>query len=130
MQMEDEEKTPKRKASAQTGIVPEPEDIGGLRFVANPEYPYPFNVAKPPRFWMEEQTGVLEDAVDTYLNGERLSPAQLGALKTYLKQFVERAPLAGEANVPRLLQKLDRVRTTREIEDFADELAEYGAEVF
>ncbi len=87
-------------------------------------------VAKPPRFWMEEQTGVLSDAVETYLEGERLNPAQLAAIKVYLKQFVERAPLAGEAKVPLLVQRIDRLRTTRDIEDFADEVAEYGAEVF
>jgi hypothetical protein len=112
------------------GPIPEPETIGGLHFVANPEYPYPFKIANPPRFWMEEQTGVLEDAVETYMDGERLNARQLTAIKTYLKQFVERAPLAGEAKVSLLLQKIDRLKTTRDIEDFADEVAEYGAEVF
>ena len=112
------------------GGVAETEEIGGLVFVSNPEYPYPFKVAQPPRFWMEEQTGVLADAVETYIAGERLSTAQLGAIKVYLRQFIRRAPLTGEAKVHLLLQKLDRLRTTRELEDFADELAEYGAEVF
>ena len=87
-------------------------------------------IAKPPRFWMEEQTGVLSEAVETYLEGERLSPSQLAAIKVYLKQFVERAPLAGDAKVHLLLQHIDRLRTTRDIENFADEVAEYGAEVF
>ena len=113
-----------------TGGVAETEEIDGLVFASNPEYPYPFKVAQPPRFWMEEQTGVLADAVETYIAGERLSTAQLGAIKVYLRQFIRRAPLTGEAKVHLLLQKLDRLRTTRELEDFADELAEYGAEVF
>ncbi len=112
------------------GIVPEPETIGALHFVANPEYPYPFKLAKPPRFWMEEQTGVLEDAVETYIAGGPLKPAQLAAIKIYLKQFVERAPLVGEAKVNLLSQKVDRLKTTRDIENFADEVAEFGAEVF
>jgi hypothetical protein len=112
------------------GGVAETEEIDGLVFTSNPEYPYPFKVAEAPRFWMEEQTGVLADAVETYIAGERLSTAQLGAIKVYLRQFIRRAPLTGEAKVHLLLQKLDRVRTTRELEDFADELAEYGAEVF
>ena len=112
------------------GGVAETEEIGGLVFVSNPEYPYPFKVAQPPRCWMEEQTGVLADAVETYIAGERLSTAQLGAIKVYLRQFIRRAPLTGEAKVHVLLQKLDRLRTARELEDFADELAEYGAEVF
>lgn len=112
------------------GGVAETEEIGGLIFVSNPEYPYPFKVAQPPRFWMEEQTGVLADAVETYIAGERLSTAQLNALKVYLRQFVRRTPLTGDAKVHLLLQKLDRLRTTREIEDFADEIAEFGAEAF
>jgi hypothetical protein len=112
------------------GGVAETEEIGGLVFVSNPEYPYPFKVAQPPRFWMEEQTGVLADAVETYMQGERLSTAQLNAIKVYLRQFIRRTPLTGDAKVHLLLQKLDRLRTTREIEDFADELAEFGAEVF
>ena len=116
--------------SRESPPAPEPENIDGLVFVANPDYPYPFKVAKPPRFWMEEQTGVLEDAVEAYMEGDRLTVDQLRALKIYLKQFIERAPLAGDAKVHLLVQRLDRLRTTREIEDFADELAEFGAEVF
>ncbi len=125
-----EEETPAANASDADAVKPEPETIEGLVFVANPEYPYPFKVAKPPRFWMEEQTGVLEDAVEAYMAGERLTSNQLRVLKIYLRQFVERAPLAGEAKIRLLLQRLDRLKTTREVEDFADELAEYGAEVF
>ena len=112
------------------GSVPEDETIGTLHFVANPEFPYPLNIPKPPRFWMEEQTGELSDAVETYMRGDPLRQAQLTAIKTYLKQFIERAPLTGDANVGVLLRKLERVRTTRELENFADEAAEYGAEVF
>ena len=59
-----------------------------------------------------------------------MNPVQLAAIKVYLKQFVERAPLDGDAKVPLLVQRIDRLRTTRDIEDFADEVAEYGAEVF
>ncbi len=112
------------------GSVPEDETIGTLHFVANPEFPYPLNIPKPPRFWMEEQTGELSDAVETYMRGDPLRQAQLTAIKTYLKQFIERAPLTGDANVGVLLRKLERVRTTRELENFADEAAEFGAEVF
>ncbi len=128
--MEDAETDAAPLPERATGGVAETEDIGDLVFVSNPEYPYPFKVAQPPRFWMEEQTGVLADAVETYIAGERLSTAQLEAIKVYLRQFIRRAPLTGDAKVHLLLQKLDRLRTTREIEDFADELAEYGAEVF
>ena len=106
------------------------ETIEGLVFVSNPDYPYPFNVQNPPRFWMEEQTGVLEQAVEAYMAGERLTEKHLAALKIYLKQYIQRAPLAGDASVPRLVQKIDRIKTTHDVENFADEAAEYGAEVF
>jgi hypothetical protein len=112
------------------GGVAETEEIGGLVFVSNPEYPYPFKVEKPPRFWMEEQTGVLADAVETYIAGERVSSSQLNAIKVYLRQFIRRVPLTGDAKVHLLLQKLDKLRTTRELENFADELAEFGAQAF
>ena len=73
---------------------------------------------------------MVDDGVETYLEGGGLSPGQLAAIKVYLKQFVERAPLTGDAKVHLLVQQIDRLRTTRDIEDFADEVAEYGAEVF
>lgn len=112
------------------GGVAETEEIDGLVFTSNPEYPYPFKVAEPPRFWMEEQTGALEAAVESYIAGERLTPPQLRVLKIYLKQFVERAPLAGDAKVHLLVQRIERIKTNRDVEDFADELAEFGGEVF
>lgn len=106
------------------------EQIGNLVFVPNREYPYPFKVAVPPRFWMEEQTGVLEAAVDAYMNGERLDEAQLTALKLYLTQYVERAVMAHDANRQKYVGLIKKMRTIHDIESIADELAEYGAEVF
>ncbi len=113
------------------GAQPEPpEQIGPLVFQPNPEYPYPFKTATPPRFWMEETTGVLGDAVETYMNGEPLTADQLEVIKLYLRQFIERAVLTGDANRKRLLSQIDKLKTTSDIERFADELSEYGAEVF
>src|SRR6476661_8834751 len=58
------------------GGVAETETVEALVFVTNPDYPYPFKVEKPPRFWMDEQTGALEDAVATYMDGDRLNAGQ------------------------------------------------------
>ncbi len=123
----DDEPLPVRVA---VPVVEPPETIGKLVFLANPDYPYPFKVQKPPRFWMEEQTGVLSAAVEAYLDGQRLKPDQLAAIKVYLKQYIERAVLAGAAKVPLLLSKIDKLKTTGDLERFADEVAEFGAEVF
>lgn len=123
-----EEETPTNPPSAAPS--PEDEQIGLLHFVPNPNYPYMFKVAKPPRFWMEETTGALGNAVETYMNGERLTAEQLDLIKLYLRQYLERAVLAGDANRNRLLSRVDKLHTTADVEAFADELSEYGAEVF
>lgn len=123
----DDEPLPERAASPQPV---EPEQIGALVFVPNADYPYPFKTATPPRFWMEETTGALSNAVDAYMNGERLSAAQIEAIKVYLRQFIERAVMAGGANKKLLISKIDKLRTIADVERFADEVSEFGAEVF
>ncbi len=104
--------------------------IGPLVFVPNPDYPYPFPVARPPRFWMEETTGRLAVAVERYMQGEPLTADQLEVIKLYLTQYLERAVIEGSADRKRLLSRIDRLRTTRDIERFADELSEVGVEPF
>lgn len=108
----------------------EPEQIGELVFVPNPDYPYPFDVPRAPRFWMEEQTGVLAEAVETYMRGEPLSAVHRDLIHLYLRQYLERAVLTGDAHRNKLLARVDKLRTTHDIERFADELAEVGVEPF
>jgi len=108
----------------------EPEQIGELLYVPNPDYPYPFEVARPPHFWMIEQSGRLAAAVESYLNGDSPSPAELDLIKQYLRQYIERAMMTGDANRPALLRKVETLRDNRDIEHFADEIAEYGVEPF
>ena len=122
----------KQNAQQQSPATPQDaaETIGPLVFVPNREYPYPFEVEQPPRFWMEETTGALSDAVDTYMNGEKLSAEQLDLIKLFLRQFIERAVLSGEANKKLLLSKIDKLKTTADVERYADEVSEYGAEIF
>src|SRR5688572_3051816 len=67
---DDDEPLPQRMEAP---VPAEPEQIGTLIYVPNAEYPYPFEVEQPPHFWMEETTGVLSEAVDAYMNGEKLS---------------------------------------------------------
>jgi hypothetical protein len=108
----------------------ESEQIGDLLYIPNPDYPYPFDVERPPHFWMTEQSGRLEAAVDAYLNGDRLPPAAIGLIKQYLRQYIERALMTGAANRGALLRKIETLRDNRAIERFVDELAEYGVEPF
>ncbi|MEN9936519.1 MAG: hypothetical protein RLZZ387_3098 [Chloroflexota bacterium] len=108
----------------------EPEQIGDLTYVPNENYPYPFDVERPPHFWMTEQSGRLEAAVDAYFNGEKLTTVQLGLIKAYLRQYLERALLTGDANRGALLRAVEALKSTRDIERFADEIAGYGVEPF
>jgi hypothetical protein len=108
----------------------EPEQIGELLYMPNPDYPYPFDVERPPHFWMTEQSGRLEGAVEAYLNGDQLPPVALDLIKQYLRQYIERALMSGEANRGALLRRVDALRDNRAIERFADEISEYGVEPF
>jgi hypothetical protein len=108
----------------------EPEQIGELVFVQNPDYPYPFKVERPPHFWMTEQTGVLAEAVEAYLDSEPLTPRHLELIRLYLTQYLERAVLTGDAKRPLLIQQARALASAAAIEEFADQIAEYGIEPF
>ena len=109
---------------------PEAEQIGDLIYLPNPDYPYPFPVDSPPHYWMTEQTGRLADAVESYINGNALTPDALGLIKQYLRQYLERAVMTGDAKREQLLDRVAALRNSREIERFADDLAEIGVEPF
>jgi hypothetical protein len=109
---------------------PQPEQIGDLIYLPNPDYPYPFPVVSPPHYWMTEQTGRLASAVEAYINGDALTPDALGLIKQYLRQYLERAVMTGDAKREQLLDRVAALRTSRDIERFADDLAEIGVEPF
>jgi hypothetical protein len=106
------------------------EQIGELIYLPNADYPYPFPVEHPPHYWMTEQTGRLAEAVETYVSGERLAPDALDLIRQYMRQYLERAVMTGDANRKLLIGKLATLRSAREIERFTDELAEIGVEPF
>ena len=108
----------------------EPEQIGPLTFVPDPEYPYPFEVDVPPRFWMEETSGALAAAVEVYMRSEHLDAGQLELIQLYLRQYLERAVISDEQARKRFLGRIDRLRRVHEVERFAEELAEVGVEPF
>ncbi len=106
------------------------EQIGDLIFVRDPAYPYPFKVEVAPHFWMTEQTGKLADAVESYFQGIDPSPVQRTAMQCYLTQYIERALLLPGQNRNLLLQKVAQLRSQRDFERFADDLADVGIEPF
>jgi len=108
----------------------EPEQIGPLMFAENLDYPYPFEVATPPRFWMEETTGALGAAIEVYMRAEDLAPAQLELIKLYLRQYVERAVMAHDADRRKFLERIEKLRRVADVERLADSLSEAGVEPF
>lgn len=108
----------------------EQEQIGPLVFGENADYPYPFEVTNPPRFWMEETTGKLGEAVEVYMRSEPLSVAQLELIKLYLRQYVERAVMAEDSNRRNLLERIEKLRRVGDVERLAESLAEAGLEPF
>lgn len=106
------------------------EQIGPLIFVENADYPYPFAVAQPPRFWMEETTGLLAAAIEVYLRNEDLTADQLEVLKIYLRQYIERAVIADAADRRALLERVEKLKRVSDVERFADAMSEAGLEPF
>jgi len=108
----------------------EPEQIGELTYLPNPDFPYPFPSERPPHYWMTEQSGKLAEAVESYFSADRLDADALDLIRQYLRQYIERAIMTGDANRNVLLSQLPKLRTVRAIESFAEELAEIGVEPF
>lgn len=106
------------------------EQIDDLIYLPNPDYPYPVPLAQPPHFWMTEQTGKLEVAVERYFGGDALTADDLRLIRAYLRQYIARALMAGDANRNALLREVETLRSHRDIERFADDLADYGVEPF
>lgn len=106
------------------------EQIGPLVFGENADYPYPFEVANPPRFWMEETTGKLAEAVEVYMRSEPLAEAQLELIKLYLHQYIERAVMAEAGDRRKLLERVGKLRRVGDLTRLADALSEAGLEPF
>jgi hypothetical protein len=106
------------------------EQIGPLIFVENPEYPYPFPVDTPPRFWMEETTGALAAAIEVYMRSEDIDAAQIELLRIYLQQYIERAVMSDPTQRKRFLSRVQTFRGVADLERLAEDLAEVGIEPF
>lgn len=42
-----------------------------------------------PGYWRNETSGVLRPAVHAYLNGDAMTPDQIGAMRAYLRQWMQ-----------------------------------------
>lgn len=59
-----------------------------------------------PRYWMNETSGVLRPAVETYLAGVTMTAAQIAAMRAYLRQWINAAGWVGRT-VAELRRSID-----------------------
>ena len=64
------------------------------------------------------------------MRAEDLEPAQLELIKLYLRQYVERAVMAHDADRRKFLERIEKLRRVADVERLADSLSEAGVEPF
>lgn len=65
-----------------------------------------------PGYWRQETSGVLRPAIEDYLHGRALTPADIAALRAYLRQWIFSPVWLGE-EIGALREQIDGL-TTRE----------------
>lgn len=48
-----------------------------------------FHEARPPGYWMHEQSGALRRAIEAYLSCEPMTREQVGLIREYLRQWID-----------------------------------------
>jgi len=76
-------------------------------------------ISAPPGFWMNETSGVLRPAVEAYLKHEPMSPEQIGAMRAYLRQWINADAWAGPLIDP-LRTGIDLIATRADITRWLD----------
>jgi hypothetical protein len=69
----------------------------------------------PPGYWIRETTGVLRPVIEDYLHRREMTPAQITAMRAYLRQWIM-APWAVGPVIERLRDMVDFVTTREEID--------------
>lgn len=60
-------------------------------------------------FWMNERSGVLRPAVEAYLNDQPMTPAQISALRAYLRLWISSPHFVGGTALENLRGSVDRL---------------------
>lgn len=80
---------------------------------------------RAPRFWMHEQSGVLEPVVRKYLDGAELKPHEVVTMRLYLRQWIDSPVWAGEP-VERLRRSAGFIATTADVRRWLDAALDEG----
>lgn len=75
-----------------------------------------------PGYWPNETSGVLAPAILAYLHDQPLTPAQVGAIRAYIRQWM-RGDYLG---VEELTAKIDAIQTREDLHRWFDEALELG----
>jgi hypothetical protein len=62
-----------------------------------------------PGYWMFETSGVLKPAIEAYLARDELTPAEIAAIRAYLRQWIDGPWHAAPGAEARVLERLRRM---------------------
>ena len=62
-----------------------------------------------PGYWMFETSGVLKPAIEAYLQRDELTPAEVAAIRAYLRQWIDGPWQAAPGAEARVLERLRRM---------------------
>lgn len=74
-------------------------------------------VIHQPGYWMNETSGVLRPAVETYLSGRDMSPEHIAAMRAYLRQWIAGPAWEGE-KVEELRRSVDGLTSRAAISEW------------
>jgi hypothetical protein len=78
-----------------------------------------------PGYWMNETSGVLRPAIVAYLEGDELTPAEIAAIRAYLRQWIMAPAWAGPA-VEELRREVDELTSRQAIKAWLDHALNEG----
>ena len=82
-------------------------------------------VKQMPGYWMYETSGVLRPAVEAYLNNEPMTDAHIGAMRAYLRQWMDDTTWAGNEIVS-LRERIDGIVDRPSLQSWLDDAFDAG----
>jgi hypothetical protein len=73
----------------------------------------------PPGYWMYEVSGVLRPAIQAYLENEAMTPAQIAAMRAYLRQWIMAPEWRGD-NIDLLRATVGSLATRKNIDSWLE----------